>query len=192
MEHVSIVKKMFITTLVLNAIALAAYGFLFFSIKDKNETVSSILSGADKDIQQDEFLRMAKFSLMDNRENIEKLDSYFVPRDGVPDFIEFIEQLGRDSGISLSIGVVAVEPDTRNKDDFKELLRLRTEGLGQWQNLFTFLSMIENLPFRVQIDRVSFALDGGQERISFDSVGTEDRSLSLWKGFVDFTLLKLR
>lgn len=196
MNKFSQTKNIFKAILIIDIIAFVLYGALFFLIKNKNQDTSTLLNNAERDLKKDEFLRVAKFSLDQNRAEVEKLDTFFVAKDGVPNFIEYIEGLGKESGVALSIGNVSVEPDTKNKDDFKEILRLKVEMLGSWQELFTFLSIIENLPYRVQIDNVSFAVDASEEALFFGGeASTTNSSLSggnQWKGFIEFTLLKLR
>jgi len=196
MNKFSQTKNLFKIILIADIVAFVLYGAIFFLIKNKNQDTSVLLNNAERDLKKDEFLRVAKFSLDQNKVEVEKLDTFFVAKDGVPNFIEYIEGLGKESGAALSIGNVSVEPDTKNKDDFKEVLRLKVEILGSWQELFTFLSIIENLPYGIQIDSVSFAVDASEEVLFFGSQNSTTESSKIegnqWKGFVEFTLLKLR
>jgi Tfp pilus assembly protein PilO len=184
------IKKVFLFVIILNVIGFAAYGFLFWRIKVKNENVISLVSGAETDLKKEEFLRVAKFSLEENKENVAMLDTYFVDRGGAPNFIEQVEDLGRDAGVFLTIGLVDVEADSANKNDYKELLKLRVEASGKWQNVLTFLSMIENLPYKVSLDQFSLSVDGVRSALFF---GNENKETDItWKGYFEFSVLKLK
>ncbi|TAL48784.1 hypothetical protein EPN83_03245 [Patescibacteria group bacterium] len=189
MHHLSNIRKLLALTAVLAALAWGAYGTLFYIVKKVNEKAHALANAAERDIKNDEFLRAAKRALGQHSTNIATLDSYFVARDGVPHFIEFLENIGRQYDLSLVIGAVTVEPDTKSKDDFKELLRLKVEMVGSWAEVAELLSVLEHLPYRVEVDQVIFSLEDGKEPL-FDSDSARGRRL--WKGYYDFTVLKLK
>lgn len=190
MNNYSNAKKAFYTFVFLNILIFASYGILFLVVKNKTEHAVSVLNDADRDIKKDEFLRNAKFIMLENQEEIEAINRYFVPRNGVPILLEHIERLGRESNVDLVISFVSVEQETRNKDDFKELLKIRLEAVGSWNNTVRFFSILENLPFRTSFESVIFSRIGSEEEVIFN--GDLETGSSSWKVSVDFSLLKLK
>ncbi len=194
MKKITRIKKIFILCVIMNVVVFGVYTFLFLDIKAKNEKVYDLLSEADRDIKKDETLRAVKYSLSENKNFISQIDSFFVPQDGVVSFIDTLERLELNSGIDLGISYVSVETNTKNKNDFKEVLNLRLDGEGSWQNLFHFLSLLENLPYRIEFNSVSFVLSGASDSILFSgSDGLRVRAPSeFWKGSFEVLVYKLK
>lgn len=188
MEKISQIKKIFFTVLALNIVAIIIYAGMFLMIKIKNEHISSMLNDADRDIKRDEFLLKTRLILNDNAESISKLDEYFVQRDEAPRFIESIENLARSLGVDLNVAFVSVEAETRNKDDFKELLKMRVEVVGSWGRVMTFISALENLPFRILVQSVNVSSEKTQEDLFFENA----QGASSWKGNIEFSVLKIK
>ncbi len=188
MKNPTSVKKIFITILILNIVVIAIYAGMFFLVKIKNEHISSMLNDADRELKKDEFLLKTKLILNENADSISKLDSYFVQRDQAPKFIENIEDLARNLGVDLNVAYVSVEDETRNKDDFKELLNMRVEVVGSWGRVMSFVSSIENLPYRVLIKNVVIVSEKTQEDLFFEN----SSGPSSWKGNVEFSVLKIK
>ncbi len=194
MKGISHTKKVLFITIALAMTSLLLYGFLFWEIKTKTQDAAKIQEDADKDVKREESLRLAKISLAKNKESIEKIDSYFIARDGVVSFIEELENLGKETGVILSIGSVSAEVDAKVKDDFKETLRIRLEASGSWKDLFYFLSILESLPYRAQIEQMTLSLLGASDKIPFG--GEAGKRVpgkgEVWRGAFELTILKLR
>jgi len=93
-----------------------------------------------------------------------KLDSHFVADDEIINFIETIEDLGEDSGAEIEVTSVGVGNKSVKKADqasISEFLNLDFKIEGSFAQIFHFLSMLEKLPFRIDVARVNF-------RINFD------------------------
>jgi Tfp pilus assembly protein PilO len=182
------IKKILTTGLVLNIVVWGLYSVVFWQIRAQTQNVSVLSSEAENETKKDETLRIIKTSLSESGNDILLLDSYFVSQEEVDDFIGSMETLGKDMGVNLSVGSVAVEPD-KGKDDFKEFLRLKVGINGPWANVIDFLSALENLPYKVRLDQVSVSLgsDAGQS----SSAGTKG-SPSRWQAEFEFVALKLK
>ncbi len=194
MKNPSKTKKTLLVALILNILVWGIYGFVFFKIRSQNEHVSGLLGEANNDIRKDETLRTIKNSLSENKDFISHLDSYFVAKDGIVNFIEMLEDKGRESGVLLSIGSVSVEQDPKVKEDIKEILRLKVDASGSWKDVTYFLSVLENLPYVTEVNNVSFTRNGGGSGLLFDEEKNPDENnTSLgWKAYFEFTVLKLK
>lgn len=193
MSQLSKTKKTLVVVLVLNLIVWGGYGFVFWKIRAQNMRVSTLLNEAELDIKKDESLRLIKSSLDENKDFLSHIDSFFVSNDGVVGFIDTLESYGREKGVSVTIGSVSVEPDSQNKEDFKERLRLRVEVAGSWNSVTSYLMTLESLPYSIRIDQTSFTLTSSSKASSGEPVesGVVNDG-ARWKGQFEFTVLKLR
>lgn len=168
----------------------------FLMMKISQGNTSLLLSQLETDIKTNDTLQSIETILADAKGDIEKLESYFVNRDGIVDFIETIESYGRTSGVKTSIDFVGVEGGIRqnNTGDVKETLRLKLSTEGTWTATVHFLSLVEHMPFRVNMERVSILyFPTSESSLSF----TPPKGVSLpknrvWKGNVELTVLKLK
>lgn len=89
------------------------------------------------------------------------MESYFVEAEGVVDFIEEVEQLGRTSGLSIKVESVNTAPMPSNEK--MENLRLVVSSDGGWRESLVFLAMLENLPYKSEIGRALVEKAGGEK-----------------------------
>lgn len=195
MKNISQTKKILVIASLLMVIIYCVYGLLFWKIKVTNERASVLSNEAQIDLKKDESLRATKISLATHKEAIETLDTYFISADGVVGFIEGLESLGREAGISITVASVIVEADSKNKNDFKETLRLRVNTTGLWSNTNYFISLLENLPLHAEIKNATLSLVGASDKLVFLSATPSMRKPSSeerWKGEIELTVRKLK
>jgi hypothetical protein len=192
MKDISHTKKVLLITIALTLASSLIYGFLFLAVKSKNEKISAFLNEADADLKKDETLRSIKITLEDYEEEVAKLDTYFISHEGTSEFIESLESLGEKAGVALTIASVALEQDTRVKNDFKEVLRIRMETSGSWANTFTFLSIIENMPMSVRVENAAVLLFTASDDLSFNGGDRVRSEGEYWKGSFEITAAKLK
>lgn len=178
MPHSSLTKKVLVITIILNILIWGAFNYIFLKIRSENQKNSILLNEATNNIKKEESLRSTKASLNENKSPISKLDSYFVASDGVVDFIESLETLGRRWGVVISIDSVSVEADSKNKNDFKEILKMNVKTAGLWKNNMNFISSLENFSYKIDINQVSLSRDG-------EGGGN-------WRGNFNIRILKLK
>ncbi len=194
MKNLTLAKKIFLSLVVINVIVFGLYAFLFWKVIDRSQTTATLMAEETADRQKNDALQAIKQSLNENKDFISQIDSFFVAPDGVVSFITFLEKLGSDSGVKINIGSVAVNPDSKDPNDFKENLSLKLEIEGTWQNVVYFLSRLENLPYRVQFDSATISLQGVSDGINFKESGALRKRMpdESWKGLFDIRLLKLK
>lgn len=128
---------------------LLAYGaLLFLMIRNINTSVSASieLSGESN---KEANLRLLKKSINDTEEARVKIASRFVSEDGIVSFIEKVESLGEISRAHVTIRSVSVEGE---KND---ILKLELSAGGSFSEVFHFLTLVENLPFKVVLEKTS-------------------------------------
>jgi Tfp pilus assembly protein PilO len=190
-------KKTMVISIVLAIAVFVIYGFLFLNIKDKNEQISTLANDAQQLRSKDDTLKATKTILDQSKDLISQLDSYFIPADGVVGFISVLEGVGKFSGVDMTIGSVGTEADSKAKDEIKETLRLHIETNGSWKNTFYFLSVIENLPYRIDVEDVSLGLVGATDKVLFDNKTATAQTRQpnkdeKWHGSFNVTVVKLK
>ena len=184
-------KKIFLTILFLNVIALAAYTFLFLEIKKKNEFALSSLG----DIKSQTTKEKKFEAVLDNLANTEgernKLDTFFIQNNsfGVVQFIEKIEYLAKYSNLSLDVKSILLSNqnlDEKNNASLIENMKLNLDVKGSYSDIVYFLKFLELLPYKLYIDRVSI------EKKEIEVMEEGLAPLDSWDGKFDLTILKLK
>ncbi|MCH7529597.1 hypothetical protein IIB50_00550 [Patescibacteria group bacterium] len=139
----------------LAVVSIVVYTLLFLEIKEKNREASLIASELDLEAKRDKRLRSIQNIVRDTEQQREQLNIYFVNEDSVVTFIETIEALGGKSGAEVEI--VSVNIEERNTEEGNsEFLRLTFSATGTWNEVFYLFSLVELLPYKIEIKRASF------------------------------------
>src|SRR3989344_2490821 len=139
---------------VIALIAVGAYGFLFFKIKNENALAGTLRNSLSVAADERANLDSLKVLFATTTEERAELDTYLLKSDAVVTFIESIEQLHTVTGASLSVVAVGVEPDTIDKNKVStstESLRITIDATGTWNQLMHVLALIEALPYHVNL-----------------------------------------
>ncbi|MEK7179851.1 MAG: hypothetical protein AAB706_00060 [Patescibacteria group bacterium] len=184
-----------IALIILNIIVFGGYAFAFFSMKAIQENMSLLQNEVETSVKKNDTLHSIEAILRDSNSDIEKLQSYFIAPGGIVAFIETIEAQAEVSGVETVIDYVNVEGDGQSKVvGGKEIVRLRLSTKGSWENSTHFLSLLEKVPFQINLERVSFIYSPESESsLSFaPPKGTKLPVKKSWKGSIDLTSLKLK
>lgn len=180
-------KKTFIFITILVVVIAVVYTMFFTSIKTKNENISLVINDIDISIERETKLKSVKSLIEDIKDDREKLDTYFVDDDEVIDFIENIETLAENMGVGVEVLSVDISDDENNTPEQNRisellLLSLRVEGL--WSDLFHFISIVEGLPFKIDVSKVNIdaVYQDGEKIVSSGN----------WKGLLNLSVLKLK
>ncbi len=184
-----------IALVILNLIVLVLYVGVFFSIKGTQESTSLLLNEVETNDKKNDKLQSIRAILRDSDSDIKKLESYFIASDGIVTFIETIEAEAKVSGVKTTIDFVNVDgAQSKNATSSKETLRLRLSTEGSWAESMYFLSLLEQIPFQVNMERVSLVYSPESESsLSFTPPkGVKLPSKRSWKGNIELTALKLK
>ena len=157
-------------------ILLGMYSTLFVIIKNKNNNISILKNQVDIKVRKDQRLSSIKQLMADLDKEIKQIDTYFVSKDGVVNFLESLEALRSVSGAYINVNSVSVNDSELNNIPY-ELLNVEFTARGSWRSIVKLISLIEILPLGVTIERMQL------ERIP---------SSSLWKMNTKFIVLKLK
>lgn len=141
--------RLFAAAIVLSLAGISAYGAVVWNIKKNVSEAEELTLSITVEAQKEASIESIRNILRNTAVEREKIEGYFVSSDNIVDFLEKIELLGKKSGASLSFDSVDIPSDEKN------VLRVRIGTEGNWENTFYFLSMIENLPFKIEIEKSS-------------------------------------
>lgn len=100
-----------------------------------------------------EQLVSVKSTLRDALPSVEAVNAALIDEDDISSFIDELEALGADTGVSITIGSISVDPIPKVQS--MKRLSVRATINGEWDKIMTFSSLIESLPEAISID--SFA-----------------------------------
>jgi Tfp pilus assembly protein PilO len=120
--------------------------------------------------------------------DIQKLNTRIIAPEGTVAFITYIESLARSAGVGITINSVDVKDSTKELEKEKfELLMLTIHAEGAWKEIYTFISMVESLPYKVVIESVGLSQDAFTQS---NASGTAQTVSHTWKGNIMIKVLK--
>jgi len=155
--------KYLLAVLSLTALALVALiSVTTYSIRASSQKTSELLNLADEAAQIEILAQSIRVLQNDKRAELEKLDNFTLTEDDIVPFIESIEETGRNLGLETNIASLGKIED--KKAAVPTMMKMVVEIDGSWESTFTFLKVLENMPYRLIIDE-----------------STLDKSESTWK-----------
>lgn len=151
---------------------IAAFGavvFVYVSIKRTDAFVVATEETIRSRIERENVLRGLARLADETASPRGELLTRVVSADDVASFIEEVERLGRQAGVSVEIGSVDIA-DSATADSL-QVMSLSARAEGSWDRAVRFVRAIETLPFGVSITDLS--LDG------LEAEGTWTASVSL-------------
>jgi len=165
-------KTLLYMIIVLSIIALLLFVFVFYIVYEKHNTIAGLHEEVKIIENRKDEIISTKHLIFDIKEDINKLDSYFVGSDSIVEFIRDVEFLGVKSGVALTLNSV----DIFDEGDSSLSLKFTTEG--DWDDSIYLLALLESMPVKMDINEISF----------IKRAATNDRK-SYWSGEFSITLL---
>lgn len=172
-------KKVFAVLIVLNLCALVLIGmaitFIYSnynnSLNFRRQTMDEIAKVSD--------LTSLKQVVEDTSDERKYIESLFVDKEKVIDFLGFIESIGKLSGADVKV----VSVDEGGADNPTNYTSIRFEAVGTWAEVFRTVSLI---------DHVSAAFSVTDLQISKNrTVEVDKKTVLQWSAIVNIRVLKL-
>ena len=112
-----------------------------------------------------------------------------VPNSGDVQFIENLESVARNSGLSIDIDSLLLENDPKATQTTITVLRIKVKTKGSWSNTYKFISELESLPYKIKINSVLLSKTS-EDLASKD--GKKITSKSQWSASIDIGVLKYK
>ena len=163
---------------------VAGYYILSNQIKEKNREAAVIISGIDSALLINQQFRDVQNFIRDTKDDRERLNSYFVGKEGIVDFLELVEGLEQYTGAEVSIKTIG-ENDTGEFENVEQL-ELNLTAEGSWGAVYHFFVLLESLPYRIDMSRVQFNSISKRERES------EEDTSNKWRGIFILSAAKIK
>ncbi len=144
------------------AVFSVVYGYVIYIVFDTNREVGVLEESVNIEARREEHLRSLKNVLLDTESERAKLNELFLADNNIVQFIERIERLGLLTGVSLDTRSVGIQKAGGDGDVY-EWLKISVSVRGSWSELYHFLSLIENLPVAVFLDKARFNYSTGAD-----------------------------
>lgn len=149
-------RQILILVLIIDLAFVGAYGFLFYLIKAKSEEASALSQDLEAKRATEDEISILRHTVNETKDDRAKLESYFVRADNIDAFIEFLKSLGKDAGIDITLSGLT---ETKGSS-----LTIDLRAQGTFENLFYFMKLAENVPYRINLKRVSLVSSGPKEQ----------------------------
>lgn len=162
--------------------------FLYQNIQSLKEEITTLTDESySLESQSNRLLSLRKVA-QSTGDDLQKLNSFFVQKDGALLFVEYIEFLAKESRLQYKIEFFDVEKNDELQERGRELLRTSIRVTGTQQNTRYFLSLIESLPYNTHIARVDM------RKTSIPAVGIKASAVpekNEWSTLIDFSVIKI-
>ena len=146
-------KELLAVTLLLNVAAIGLYAFLFTEIKAKNEHTSGLINQIEAETKEEQTQNSVKALVAETTSLRNKLKSYTVEKEGAVSFLELLERIGGEVGVSVAID--SVEKSELPAAPQTEQLKIALKADGTWSGIVRFLGLLEFLPYEARVEQVA-------------------------------------
>lgn len=182
-------QKVFLAALFFSLLVMGLYCYAFIKVFKKNEQIALLESQIKVRTEENNNLTSIKERIADTVSARAKLNSYFIPKDGVVPFLNGFESLAEENNLLLKVDSVAIEDEAAAPNLF-EHVKLSAEVTGAWSDVYRFSKLIELMPLKVAVDMVDFEKILRQtEALTPKQKVPADPG---WKGTFDIRVLKLK
>jgi D-arabinose 5-phosphate isomerase GutQ len=120
---------------------------------------------------------------------INAIDNSIVSKNGEVGFIESLESLARENGLSIEISSLTFDNNASLASSSINILNVKAKTDGSWFGNYAFLSRLESLPFKVKINMVS--LTNSSSNVTSD-VNNSNPSNDTWQSVFEISVLKYK
>ena len=165
-------SKFFLTIFILFALIFLVFIGWFYALSKISserkaiiELRKTILRGEKNNINERSLVRLID-SAKKEREIVE---SVFLKENDLIRLIKGLESIGESSGVSLKISAISAEKNKTSKP------AISFSAQGTFEQLFKYLYFLENLPYMITINKISFQ----NEEDAKESVPGNDKKIGL-------------
>lgn len=156
-KHLSKIGGLLIAVSAVLVLVLFTYIYLYRDILDTKTKVEQTHLELEKDRLKDAELEAIQKNIKLTISDSDTLKALFVPADGVVDFIQNIETVGKQIGLQIETKNIEPEETDVLTAVGKENINVTLETEGSWQNSMQFLSLLSNLPYKISIISLDFS-----------------------------------
>ena len=189
MYNYKLLKIMLLTLSTLVVVIFGLCYIVFQDIKDKNENHHILSHGLLFQNDKLAYLVSTQKAIDNISSDIVRIDSSVVSKEGEVDFIENLESIARENGLSIEIDSLVFEDKPGSSSGLINVLKIKAKTKGSWYGSYVFLSRLEALPFKIKIDKFSLTNTGTEILVSDKKVGVPSGD---WQSTFEIAVLKYK
>ncbi len=140
-------KKKFYSLLIINIVVIAVLVLTALSVAGMKTEIVFLSENIEKEYLKKNKEQSVKKLVLNTQNERDTLDSYFIDKDGVVDFIEKLEDFGSASSVELELSSVNISNEGVLTIDFNTQ--------GGWKGTAYLMSLLEKYPGVIDIRRVA-------------------------------------
>jgi hypothetical protein len=188
MKENKFLKEILITLTLLVVGVVALFVLVFFMIKAKNEQISNLKNNLSSYVVRQQNMMSMDRMVKNATSDIDLVNSSVVASDGDVKFIENLEGIAKDNGLTMKIDSLVFENNPSVASSSMVLFNIKANTTGAWAGTYRFLAQIESLPFKIKVSNLAF-LNAVDETV-FDA--NKLKSDSVWQGKFEISVLKYK
>lgn len=177
------ILKLLVIWFILSVSVLSSVVFGMIFLQKKSGEISFSLN---TEIKKLSLLKGANTMLSETKEKREYLESLFVNKDSVIDFLEVIESLGKRTGAKITVISVSEDDKAFPVPGTKIFIpgnKIRLEILGSWSQIFKTFYLLDYVPATFSYQNISLA--EGNEKSDIKS-----KQKTNWEASIEALILR--
>ncbi|MFA6251302.1 MAG: hypothetical protein WC603_01600 [Candidatus Paceibacterota bacterium] len=172
-----------ILSLITTLLVLGALGFFLRIIKNKNQHISVSIATLEKKLKDKEEIVTFAEKLSEIESIRDTISSRFIDPNKIDTFVNYLEDLDSDIGSDIAVKNIEISPKVKNSIAFKILIT------GTFQEVMETISLLENIPYEVDVTQVYLNKDLAQVIDTQDEKQTPVIKVSTWQADIAFNIL---
>ncbi len=155
MKHWIPSYKKIISFILLLIVCLSVYFYILSVVLSNFKKVQNVYGDTGSDLFKKEKALKIKSIVLNNQDNLLKLDNFFLKKGEEVSFIESLEDFAVLNNLEMEINSI----DTKDIGGGKEGVVINIISKGDWGNIIKFLHKLERLDVGVSVDSSQLFLD---------------------------------
>jgi Tfp pilus assembly protein PilO len=157
MKKLFSIKGILCLLILLTILLFVAIFALFQNIKNEDENASQTQNEINLSEKQNQYSVSLRESLQNSNSNIAKVSGSILSSDGDVAFIEQLENVAKENGVSITIDSLSVENIPNITSNNLTSFKIRAEAEGDWNGMMAFLTKLESLPYVARVEKLDLA-----------------------------------
>lgn len=159
-------------------------------IKSKNNYISIAVSTLEKKMNEKENIEFLKDKIAELSDTYAKINSYFVDTASIDTFVVYLERIGTDNNVDLSVKGVDAPRNEKNK------ISVYLSMKGKFGNIMNVVDILENAPYNITINSLYLNKDTILPNNIINPLDKgktlpPQESISSWQADITFNVLSL-
>ncbi len=162
--------------------------YTFMDIKERNEHTSALTQESTSEVERQQYVISLRKTVEDVSVDIARLNNSFVKSEENVAFIENLEAIAKEYGLSFSIDSLTVDDDPLLNSAGMIILQVKAKTEGNWLGTYKFLLRLESLPTKIKINKFGIAGVRSDTQVAGKKIKTE----VLWHSAFEINVLKYK